>query len=163
MKKFNELSLSKELISFPSITPIDAGAIKFLSKKLKLLGFKCKILKFKDKNKISAPILNLYAKRGNKSPNFCYAGHTDVVPPGDYGDWTTNPFKPKIKNGYLIGRGANDMKSSIACFISAVDKFLKKNPNFPGSISFLITGDEEGYAINGTKKVVDYLKKEKKK
>ena len=163
MKKFNELSLSKELISFPSITPIDAGAIKFLSKKLKLLGFKCKILKFKDKKKISAPILNLYAKRGNKSPNFCYAGHTDVVPPGDYSDWTTNPFKPKIKNGYLIGRGANDMKSSIACFISATEKFLKKNPNFPGSISFLITGDEEGYAINGTKKVVDYLKKRKEK
>ena len=163
MKKFNELSLAKELISFPSITPIDAGAIKFLSKRLKLLGFKCKILKFKDKKKISAPILNLYAKRGNNSPNFCYAGHTDVVPPGDYGDWTTDPFKPKIKNGYLIGRGANDMKSSIACFISAVEKFLKKNPNFPGSISFLITGDEEGYAINGTKKVVDYLKKRKEK
>ena len=77
-------------------------------------------------------------------------------------DWTVNPFKPNIKNGYLIGRGANDMKSSIACFISAVSHFLKNNPNFSGSISLLITGDEEGYATNGTKKVVEYLKKKRK-
>ncbi|MAJ86010.1 MAG: succinyl-diaminopimelate desuccinylase [Candidatus Pelagibacter sp.] len=163
MKLFNELSLSKDLIKFPSVTPKDAGAIKFLSKKLKLLGFKCTILKFKDKKKKSAPILNLYAKLGKGSPNLCYAGHTDVVPPGNYNDWTINPFKPKIKNGYLVGRGANDMKSSIACFVSAVSEYLKKNPKFPGSISFLITGDEEGHAVNGTKKVVDYLKKRREK
>ena len=97
-----------------------------------------------------------------KSPNLCYAGHTDVVPPGNIKDWTVNPFKPSIKKNHLIGRGANDMKSSIACFVSAVNKFLKKG-KFNGSISFLITGDEEGFAINGTKKVVDYLKKRKKK
>ena len=161
MKTIDELKLSKDLIKFPSITPVDAGAINFLNKKLKSLGFKCKILEFKDKK--SKPIKNLYAKIGNKGPNICYAGHTDVVPPGNYQSWTVNPFRPKVKKGYLIGRGANDMKSSIACFISAVSKFLKKNKNFPGSISLLITGDEEGYAINGTKKVVDYLKKKERK
>ncbi len=161
MTLINELQLSKELIKFPSITPVDAGAINFLSKKLKKLGFNCKILEFKDKK--SKPIKNLYARIGKKRPNLCYAGHTDVVPPGNIKDWTVNPFKPSIKKNYLIGRGANDMKSSIACFISAVSKFLQKNSKFDGSISFLITGDEEGYAINGTKKVVDYLKKKKEK
>ncbi len=161
MSDINELQLSKELIRFPSITPIDAGAINFLSKKLKSLGFNCKILEFKDKK--SEPIKNLYARLGAKQPNICFAGHTDVVPPGNYKDWTANPFTPIIKNNYLIGRGANDMKSSIACFVSAVSKFLKSNSKINGSISFLITGDEEGLAINGTKKVVDYLKKKKEK
>ena len=160
MQNIDELKLSKELISFPSITPVDAGAIKFLSKNLKALGFRCKILEFRDKK--SKPIKNLYARIGTKQPNICYAGHTDVVPPGNYKDWTVNPFKPIVKNNFLIGRGANDMKSSIACFVSAVSKFLKKG-KFNGSISFLITGDEEGLAINGTKKVVDYLKKKKEK
>ena len=161
MAKINELQLSKELIRFPSVTPKDAGAIKFLSKKLKKLGFTCKILEFKDKK--SKPIKNLYARLGKKGPNLCYAGHTDVVPPGNINDWSINPFKPTVKNNYLIGRGANDMKSSIACFVSAVSKFLKDRSKFNGSISFLITGDEEGYAINGTKKVVDYLKMNREK
>jgi len=161
MAKINELQLSKELIRFPSVTPKDAGAIKFLSKKLKKLGFTCKILEFKDKK--SKPIKNLYARLGKKGPNLCYAGHTDVVPPGNINDWSINPFKPIVKNNYLIGRGANDMKSSIACFVSAVSKFLKGRSKFNGSISFLITGDEEGYAINGTKKVVDYLKMKREK
>ena len=105
----------------------------------------------------------MYARLGNKGPNFCYAGHLDVVPPGNLNDWTVNPFKPKVKNGHLIGRGANDMKSSIAAFVSAVSIFLTKNKNLKGSISFLITGDEEGDAVNGTKKLVDYLKKKKEK
>jgi succinyl-diaminopimelate desuccinylase len=161
MSKYNELTIAKKLIKFPSITPMDAGAIGYLSKQLRQLGFTCKILEFKDKK--SKPIKNLYARLGTKSPNLCYAGHTDVVPPGNLKDWTVSPFRPIIKNNYLIGRGANDMKSSIACFISAVDKFLKKRVKFRGSISFLITGDEEGLAINGTKKVVDYLKKKKEK
>ena len=161
MAIINELQLSKELIRFPSVTPKDAGAIKFLSKKLKKLGFDCKILEFRDKR--SKPIKNLYARIGKKGPNLCYAGHTDVVPPGDTKDWTINPFKPSVKRNHLIGRGANDMKSSIACFTAAVSKFLKKNSKFNGSISFLITGDEEGYAINGTKKVVDYLIRKKEK
>ena len=163
MPRINELTLAKELIKFPSVTPKDAGAIGFLAKQLKSIGFSCKILEFKDKNKKSKPIKNIYARLGKKSPNLCYAGHTDVVPPGNIEDWTTNPFKPIIKKNHLIGRGANDMKSSIACFVSAVEKFLKKRGKFKGSISFLITGDEEGLAINGTKKVVDYLKKRKEK
>ncbi|MFL2852565.1 MAG: succinyl-diaminopimelate desuccinylase [Candidatus Pelagibacter sp.] len=161
MANINELQLAKDLIKFPSITPRDAGAISFLSKKLKTLGFNCKILEFKDKK--SKPIKNLYARLGRKAPNLCYAGHTDVVPPGNIKDWTINPFRPSIKNNHLIGRGANDMKSSIACFVSAINKFLKKNSKFKGSISLLITGDEEGLAINGTKKVVEYLKKRKEK
>jgi len=161
MPSINELKLAKELIAFPSITPKDYGAINFLSKKLKSLGFKCKILEFKDKK--SKPIKNLYARLGTKQPNLCYAGHTDVVPPGNINDWTVNPFKPTVKKNHLIGRGANDMKSSIACFVSAVNKFLKDKPKFNGSISFLITGDEEGFAINGTKKVVEYLKRKKEK
>ena len=100
---------------------------------------------------------------GTKEPNLCYAGHLDVVPPGNIKDWTIDPFRPSVKKGHLIGRGANDMKSSIAAFVSAVSTFLSKNREFNGSISLLITGDEEGDAINGTKKVVDYLKKKKEK
>ncbi len=161
MKKYDELLLAKELIRFPTITPIDAGIMKYLEKKLKSLGFKTKILEFKDKN--TKPVKNLYARLGKKSPNFCYAGHLDVVPPGNLKDWTTNPFKPSIKRGHLIGRGANDMKSSVASFISAVSSFIIKKKKFDGSISLLITGDEEGTAVNGTKKVVEYLKKRKEK
>ncbi len=161
MIRLNELQLAKELIRFPSVTPVDAGVMSFLEKKLKKLGFKTKILEFREKN--TKPVKNLYAKLGNKSPNFCYAGHLDVVPAGNLKDWTVNPFKPSIKNRHLIGRGANDMKSSIAAFVTAVSKFIQKNKKFNGSISLLITGDEEGVAINGTKKVVEYLKKKKEK
>ena len=161
MASINELQLAKELISFPTVTPVDAGIMKFLEKKLKTLGFKTKILEFKEKD--SKPVKNLYARLGNKGPNFCYAGHLDVVPPGNLKDWTVNPFKPSVKKGHLIGRGANDMKSSIAAFISAVSNHIKNNEELKGSISFLITGDEEGVAINGTKKVVEYLRKKKEK
>ena len=146
----SELKLAKELIRKPSITPGDAGVIKLLSKNLRSLGFICKEINFKN-------VKNLYAKLGDTSPNFCYAGHTDVVPPGNVKDWSTNPFNPVIKNNKLIGRGAADMKSSIACFIAAVSKFKGQNKKFKGSISLLITGDEEGIAINGTKKVVKFL------
>ena len=161
MATINELQLAKELIKFPTVTPIDAGIMKFLEKKLKTLGFKTKILEFKEKN--SKPVKNLYARLGNKGPNFCYAGHLDVVPAGNLKDWTVNPFKPSIKKGFLIGRGANDMKSSVAAFVSAVSNFISKGRKFNGSISLLITGDEEGVAINGTKKVVEYLRKKKEK
>ena len=161
MKTLNEIKLAKELIKFPSITPIDAGVMKFLEKKLKGLGFKTKILEFKERG--FKPVKNLYARLGSKEPNFCYAGHLDVVPPGNIKDWTINPFKPSIRKGHLIGRGANDMKSSVAAFVSAVSLFLSLNKKFNGSISLLITGDEEGDAINGTKKVVEYLKKKERK
>jgi len=152
----SELKLSKELIRKPSITPKDAGAINILAKNLRSLGFKCQLINFKN-------VKNLYAKLGTSSPNFCYAGHTDVVPPGKISDWSVNPFKPTVKNNKLIGRGANDMKASIACFVSAVSRFKVKNRKFKGSISLLITGDEEGIAINGTKKVVEYLRKKREK
>jgi succinyl-diaminopimelate desuccinylase len=161
MQKINELQLAKELIRFPSVTPVDAGIMSFLEKKLKQLGFKTKVLEFREKN--SKPVKNLYARLGNKSPNFCYAGHLDVVPAGNLKDWTVNPFKPSIKKGHLIGRGANDMKSSIAAFVAAVSNFIENYSDFKGSISLLVTGDEEGVAINGTKKVVEYLKKRKEK
>ena len=161
MSKINELQLAKELIRFPSITPIDAGIMSFLEKKLKKLGFKTTILEFKEKN--TKPVKNLYARLGTKGPNFCYAGHLDVVPAGNLNDWTVNPFKPSVKNGHLVGRGANDMKSSIAAFVAAISNFIQNNKKFNGSISLLITGDEEGVAINGTKKVVEYLKKKKEK
>ena len=152
----SELKLAKELISKPSITPKDAGAINLLAKNLRSLGFKCQIMNFKN-------VKNLYAKLGNLNPNFCYAGHTDVVPPGNMNDWSVNPFRPAIINNKLIGRGANDMKASIACFVAAVSRFKTKNKKFKGSISLLITGDEEGKAINGTRKVVKYLKRKKEK
>jgi len=152
----SELKLAKELIRRPSITPKDAGTINLLAKNLKSLGFKCEIINFKN-------VKNLYAKLGKSSPNFCYAGHTDVVPPGNISDWSVNPFKPAVKNKKLIGRGANDMKASIACFVAAVSKFKAKNKKFKGSISLLITGDEEGIAINGTKRVVKYLKRKREK
>tara|TARA_B100001142_G_scaffold111558_1_gene113527 strand:- start:2774 stop:3928 length:1155 start_codon:yes stop_codon:yes gene_type:complete len=161
MPVYNEITLAKELIRFPSVTPIDAGVMKFLTKKLTAIGFKCKILEFKDRK--SKPVKNLYARFGKSQPNFMFAGHLDVVPPGNLSDWTVKPFNPTIKKNHLIGRGANDMKSAIASWIVAVNNFVKINKEIKGSISLLITGDEEGDAINGTKKVVDYLKKKKEK
>ena len=152
----SELKLAKELIRRPSVTPKDAGAINILANNLRSLGFKCQLINFKN-------IKNLYAKLGKSSPNFCYAGHTDVVPPGNIKNWTTNPFKPIVRNNKLIGRGANDMKASIACFVAAVSRFKNQNRNFKGSISLLITGDEEGIAVNGTKRVVKYLKRKREK
>ena len=154
--QISELKLAKDLIRKPSVTPKDAGAINLLAKNLKSIGFKCKLINFKN-------VKNLYAKLGKNSPNFCYAGHTDVVPPGNIKEWTVNPFKPTVKSNRLIGRGANDMKASIACFVAAASKFKNKNKNFKGSISLLITGDEEGIAINGTKRVVNYLKKKRER
>ena len=154
--KISELKLAKDLIRKPSITPNDAGAINLLAKNLRSIGFNCKIINFKN-------VKNLYAKLGKSSPNFCFAGHTDVVPPGNVKNWTTNPFKPIVKNNKLIGRGANDMKASIACFVTAVSRFKNQNKNFKGSISLLITGDEDGIAVNGTKRVVKYLKRKREK
>jgi succinyl-diaminopimelate desuccinylase len=152
----SEIKLAKELIRCPSVTPKDAGAINILAKKLRSLGFKCQMMNFKN-------IKNLYARLGKSSPNFCFAGHTDVVPVGDLKSWSVNPFSGVVKNNKLIGRGASDMKGSIACFIAALSQFKKARPKFKGSISLLITGDEETIAINGTKKVVEKLKKRKEK
>ena len=160
-KVINELSLTKELIKIPSVTPIDGGAIALVARHLKSLGFKCTMLEFKDKN--TPTIKNLYARIGKTSPNFCFAGHTDVVPAGNIKAWDVGPFSGVVKNGKIYGRGTSDMKGGIACFIAAVSEFLNDKKKFKGSISFIITGDEESVAINGTKKVVDYLKKKKEK
>jgi len=161
LKTISEVSLAKDLVKCQSVTPKDDGAINIVAKNLKKLGFKCQIMEFQEKG--TARIKNLYARIGKSSPNFCFAGHTDVVPVGDLKSWTVNPFGGVIKNQKLIGRGVSDMKGSIACFISAVSEFLKKNKKLKGSISFLITGDEETIAINGTQKVIEKLIEKKEK
>ncbi len=161
LKTISEVSLAKDLVKCHSVTPKDDGAINIVAKNLKKLGFKCQIMQFQEKGTVK--IKNLYARIGKSSPNFCFAGHTDVVPVGDLKSWTVNPFGGVIKNQKLIGRGVSDMKGSIACFISAVSEFLKKNKKLKGSISFLITGDEETIAINGTQKVIEKLIQKKEK
>jgi len=161
LKTISEVSLARDLVKCQSVTPKDDGAINVVAKNLKKLGFKCQIMEFQEKG--TAKIKNLYAKIGNSSPNLCFAGHTDVVPVGDLKSWTVNPFGGVIKNQKLIGRGVSDMKGSISCFVAAVSEFLKRNKKLKGSISFLITGDEETVAINGTQKVVEKLIQKKEK
>lgn len=140
------VALTQALITHPSVTPHDAGAMDRVQQTLEGLGFSCERLKFGD-------IENLYARRGTASPNLCFAGHTDVVPEGATEGWRSDPFAATIENGVLTGRGAVDMKGGIAAWIAAVSRL----ETVPGSLSFLITGDEEGEAINGTKKVVELL------
>lgn len=149
------VSLAQELIRCPSVTPADAGALDVLERALKPLGFDCHRLRFEEKG--ADAIDNLYARFGSGDPNFCFAGHTDVVPPGDAALWRNDPFAAEIRDGVLYGRGAADMKSAIAAFVTAVERVLAENKP-RGSISLLITGDEEGDAINGTAKVLDWLK-----
>jgi succinyl-diaminopimelate desuccinylase len=139
------VALAQELIRRPSVTPADAGALDVLQAALESLGFACRRLPFGD-------VDNLYARLGDGAPNFCFAGHTDVVPPGE--GWRHAPFEGVIEDGTLFGRGAADMKSAIAAFVAAAARAGKQN----GSISLLITGDEEGIGINGTKKVLGWLK-----
>ncbi len=157
MKNFDEIKLAKELISFPTIKTEDKGIMRFLSKKLSSIGFKCKIIKSKGLDSKSA--LNIFAKFGNSKPHINFLGHTDVVLNLD--NWKFPPFKAVLKNGYLYGRGAQDMKGGIACWISAVNKFINKK-NFNGSISIIIAADEEttGY---GTPAVMKYLRKKREK
>lgn len=156
IKIVDPVDLAQRLIRCPSVTPDDGGALDTLQKALVALGFECKRLKFDDND--SSPVDNLYARLGNKAPNFCFAGHTDVVPVGDLKGWTFDPFGAEIIEDTLYGRGATDMKSAIASFIAGTSKFLQKNgADFGGSISLLITGDEEGPSINGTKKVLSWM------
>src|SRR5262252_3123796 len=150
------IALAQELIRRPSVTPEDAGALAVLEEALKPLGFKCERLRFEDKD--TPPIENLYARLGTARPNFCFAGHTDVVPVGDRAAWKRDPFAAEIDGGTLYGRGAADMKSAIAAFAAAAANHIAKHGQPKGSISLLITGDEEGVAINGTVKVLDWLK-----
>ena len=149
------VDLAAELIRRPSVTPQDAGAIPHLAKTLEALAFTCHVLEFTEPG--TAPILNLYARRGSKGRNFCFAGHTDVVPPGDVKSWSVDPFGGQVLEGALYGRGAADMKGAIACFVAAAERFLASRRGFDESISLLITGDEEAAAINGTKKLLDWL------
>lgn len=146
------LALSRDLIRCPSVTPKDAGALDVLTAVLEPLGFACHRLRFEDSG--TEPVDNLYARLGESGPNFCFAGHTDVVPPGT--GWRVDPFAAEVRNGRLFGRGAADMKTAIACFVAAVARHGASNRT-PGSISLLITGDEEGPAVNGTRKVLDWL------
>ncbi|HJU19424.1 MAG TPA: succinyl-diaminopimelate desuccinylase [Stellaceae bacterium] len=148
-------ALAAELIRRPSVTPRDAGALDLVAGALAGLGFACHRLAFGEGE---ARIENLYARRGGDRPNLCFAGHTDVVPPGPREAWSFDPFAGGIGDGALRGRGAVDMKGAIAAFIAAAEDFLAaEGAEFKGSISLLITGDEEGAAVNGTKKVLEWL------
>ena len=147
----NTLELAKSLISKPSITPDDLGCQAIMIDRLNKIGFEIHPLKFGD-------VDNFWAVHGDSGPLFAFAGHTDVVPAGDENAWNTKPFEPTIKDGYLYGRGAADMKGGLASMVTATEKFIKENPNHKGRIAFLITSDEEGVAVNGTVKVMDYLK-----
>ena len=151
------LDLAQALIRCPSVTPRDAGALGVLEAALKPLGFACHRLAFQSPG--AERVENLYARLGNSGRNFCYAGHTDVVPPGDLKRWSVDPFAAAVKDGRLWGRGASDMKAAIACFVSALKGFLAdRKGEFNGSISLLITGDEEGPAVDGTVKVLEWLR-----
>lgn len=145
------LQLAKSLISRPSVTPNDKGCQAIMIDRLEKIGFKIHPLKFGD-------VDNFWATHGDTDPIFSFAGHTDVVPAGDDEAWKTPPFEPTVKDGLLFGRGAADMKGSLASMVVATENFIEKNPNHKGTVAFLITSDEEGIAVNGTVKVVDYLK-----
>lgn len=151
------VELAQDLIRCPSVTPAEGGALGHLQKVLEGLGFVCHRLPFSDKD--TPDVDNLYARYGTAAPNFCFAGHTDVVPTGPLDGWTVDPFSAEIKDGYLYGRGAVDMKSAIAAFASATASVIEDGV-VGGSISFLITGDEEGPSINGTKKVLGWLQEQ---
>jgi succinyl-diaminopimelate desuccinylase len=150
------VELARDLIRCPSVTPEDAGALKVLERVLSKAGFQCRRFTFTEDG--TSPVDNLFARIGVGSPHLCFAGHSDVVPPGDEGRWTYPPFAGVVAEGSLYGRGAADMKGAIACFAAAAIDFAKaKGDDIPGAISLLITGDEEGPAINGTRKVLEWM------
>jgi succinyl-diaminopimelate desuccinylase len=150
------VALTQALIRCPSVTPAEGGALTLLQGVLEAAGFVCHRITFSEPG--TPDVDNLYARFGTSSPNLCFAGHTDVVPPGDLSLWSSDPFSAEIRGGDLFGRGAVDMKGAVACFVAAASRLLAQNgPAFGGSISLLITGDEEGPSINGTAKVLDWL------
>lgn len=149
------VELAQALIRCASVTPVEGGALALLSETLEARGFTCHRLTFSEAG--TPDVENLYARLGTEGPNFCFAGHTDVVPTGDETAWSTPPFAAELRDGVLFGRGASDMKGAIAAFVAAVDRWRAGNADRSGSISLLITGDEEGPAINGTVKVLDWL------
>jgi succinyl-diaminopimelate desuccinylase len=146
------LELAKELIARRSVTPEDGGCQALLAARLAKLGFRCEPMQFGE-------VSNLWARRGSSSPVVCFAGHTDVVPTGPLSEWQSDPFVPTVRDGKLYGRGAADMKSSIACFVVAAEIFVREKPHHTGSIALLLTSDEEGPALDGTARVVEALRK----
>ena len=144
------LELALDLISRPSVTPEDAGCQDLMIERLEKIGFSVERMPFGD-------VKNFYAKRGSEGPNLCFAGHTDVVPTGPESEWKVSPFKPEVIDGMLYGRGAADMKGSLAAMVTAVENFIAEHPDHNGQISFLITSDEEGPFVDGTTRVVDAL------
>jgi succinyl-diaminopimelate desuccinylase len=146
----NTIELAKALIARPSITPDDQGCQEMLIQRLEPLGFKAERMRFDD-------VDNIWLRRGDTSPVFCFAGHTDVVPTGPETAWKHPPFSTVEADGLLYGRGAADMKGSIAAFVVAVEAFIAAHPDHQGSIALLITSDEEGPAVNGTVKVIETL------
>jgi succinyl-diaminopimelate desuccinylase len=146
----NTLDFTRTLISRASITPEDAGCQELLAERLQVAGFTIENMPFGE-------VSNLWARHGQTGPVFCFAGHTDVVPPGASEEWNTEPFSPEVRDGILYGRGAADMKASLAAMIDASTEFVDKHPDHKGSIAFLITSDEEGRARDGTKKVMERL------
>ena len=151
MTETQSLELAKELISRPSVTPDDQNCQQLLVERLQKIGFAVEELHFGDTK-------NVWLRRGPQAPVSCFAGHTDVLPTGPVEKWESPPFEPTEREGRLYGRGAADMKTSIACFVTACERFVAENPNHQGSIALLITSDEEGDALDGTTKVVDVLK-----
>jgi len=144
------LELAKQLIARPSVTPDDAGCQELMIERLKPLGFEIHRLRFGN-------VDNFWARRGTAKPVVCFAGHTDVVPTGPKDKWTSDPFTPAVRNGFLYGRGAADMKGSLAAFITSIEDFVAQHPGHKGSIALLITSDEEGPSVDGTVKVVEWL------
>ena len=152
-EKAKVIDIASQLIQKKSVTPDDDGCQEYIKEELEDFNFECVNLNLEN-------VSNLWLKRGDKKPLIVFAGHTDVVPPGNLEEWKTNPFEPVIKDNILYGRGASDMKSSIAAMVSATQKFIVKNPKHNGSIGFLLTSDEEGPAKYGTKKVIEKFKEE---
>lgn len=145
------LDLTRELMSRASVSPADGGCQRLMCERLAGLGFRIESLPF-------GPVENFWARRGTDGPLFCFAGHTDVVPPGPLEEWQSDPFQPAIRDGMLYGRGAADMKSGLAAMVTACEQFIGRHPRHRGSIAFLITSDEEGPSVDGTRRVVEVLR-----
>ncbi len=150
------LELAHELLRRPSVTPEDGGCQALIAQRLAAVGFRVEFMPFN-------AVTNLWARRGDSAPLFCFAGHTDVVPPGPREHWDSDPFEPEVRDGLLYGRGACDMKGEIAAMVTAVEGFIRDHPDHPGSIAFLITSDEEGPSIDGTARVVETLEARQEK
>jgi len=144
------LTLTADLLRRPSVSPEDHGCLDVISARLEPLGFRNERLQY-------GPVENLWSRRGSAGPVLCFAGHTDVVPTGPREDWRTDPFEPVVRDGVLYGRGSADMKSSLAAMVTATERFIARNPRHPGSLAFLLTSDEEGPSVDGTRRVMEVL------